>query len=87
MANWQVCLPLWLWQTTATQWLGIDSNLCRCVVFFHFWLLILCMWQVAMIGALAGVAALFIANKMFDWGFLGRPVYLVDFFCFRPPER
>ena len=40
-----------------------------------------------MLSALAGVAAMFVLNKLFDWGFLGRPVYLVDFFCFRPPER
>eukprot|EP00884_Botryococcus_braunii_P006528 jgi/Botrbrau1/15877/Bobra.40_1s0061.1 len=44
-------------------------------------------WQVAAVGAVLGLFVLYVANKVFDWGLLGRPVYLVDIFCFRPPER
>lgn len=44
-------------------------------------------FQAVAAGALLGLVALYIANKVFDWGLLGRPVYLVDIFCFRPPER
>lgn len=43
--------------------------------------------QVTAVGAILGLFVLYIANKVFDWGLFGRPVYLIDIFCFRPPER
>ncbi len=76
MTNWQVFHPLELelgWRLA-----GLGIHLLQSTVFFV---------QVAAVGALLGLFVLYVANKAFDWGLFGRPVYLVDIFCFRPPER